>query len=321
MTADSISYNHSTNRSIEKKATFLSIYYGVSNYLGDLGGNSGIGKGFLYDVNFKKRSSFVGFSISKVKKEAVGFRLGYTTGSIAGSDGDAFYTSETDPAYKRYKRNLDFKSKISEWSLLLEIYPLKFLHQTKKAACWSMQPYLIGGIGWFKFNPQGSYVDPITRGDTWVDLQPLSTEGQGMKEYPNQKPYKLTQLNLPYGLGIQYKTGTKTSISFEYIGRKLFTDYLDDVSTTYIDPSLFTTYFNPSDAATAASINNKSNLIDPTNPYQVGDKRGNAKKNDFYYSFNLKVSIQMNKKKIQSIKSMNLPAWQHYKYDNQERCY
>ena len=60
-----MSYNHSTNRSIEKKATFLSIYYGVSNYLGDLGGNSGIGKGFLYDVNFKKRSSFVGFSISK----------------------------------------------------------------------------------------------------------------------------------------------------------------------------------------------------------------------------------------------------------------
>ncbi len=313
-----------TKALIEKKSTFISVSYGLSNYLGDLGGNKGIGKKFIYDNNLKKRTSFVGFSFSHIRKEALGLRLSYTNGEIAGSDQDASFKDQSDDAYTRYKRNLDFKTKISEWSLLFEVYPLKFLHQTKKIFHWNVQPYFLYGFGRFKFNPQGSYFDEIAADYIWVDLHPLRTEGQGMKEYPDRKPYKLTQLNMPYGLGVQYKVGQKTSVGFEFIGRKLFTDYLDDVSTTFIDPRAFENYLSQDDYETAKAVNNKSNLIDPNNPYKAGEQRGNPKYNDFYYSFNIKLSVQINKKRkkvsTQPQPKMNPAKWKHYKYDSTEIC-
>lgn len=308
---------------IEKKSTFISAFYGVSNYLGDLGGNEGVGKKFIFDMNFKQRTSFIGFSISHIRKQALGLRLGYASGNIAGSDQDASFKYKGDDAYYRYKRNLDFKSKISEWSMLIELYPFKFINRNRKLHQINFQPYLLGGVGRFKFNPQGTYYDEISSDYVWIDLQPLSTEGQGMKEYPNSKPYDLTQFNLPYGFGIQYSLGTKTSLAFEFIGRKLFTDYLDDVSTNYIDPNLFANYLSEEDNEIAMAIQNKSNLIDPNNAYKKGDQRGNPKYNDFYYSFNLKLSIQINKRRNKTISSLPTSEdieYKHYKYDQTEMC-
>ena len=37
------------------------------------------------------------------------------------------------------------------------------------------------GVGYFSFNPQAKL------GNRWIDLQPLSTEGQGFPEYPDRK--------------------------------------------------------------------------------------------------------------------------------------
>ena len=284
---------------VQKKATFLSLTHGMSGYLGDLGGNKGAGKGFMKDFNFKKRTSFTGVAFSYLKNEKLGIRLSYTAGRIEGSDQDATFTSQSDPAYLRYKRNLNFRTKISEISLLVEAYPLKFLKTEQKYYHWSFQPYVMLGLGRYKFNPQGTYYDPISGEETWVDLQPLQTEGQGMNEYPDRKYYKLGQINMPYGLGIRYALGKKTSLAFEYVGRKLFTDYLDDVSTNYIDPSLYDDYLGEDDATIAKAIHNKSNLVAPTDAYKTGDKRGNSKRNDFYYSFNLKFSVQINRQRKQ----------------------
>ena len=296
------------------KATFLSFHVGLSNYLGDLGGNSGIGKSFIYDNNLKKNTYFYGLSFSYLKKYSTGIRFSYTFGKIAGSDHDVQYTSQQDPAYNRYKRNLNFQTKISEFALMLETYPLKWFHVSSLVNKSSLQPYLVAGVGRYKFNPQGSYYDDIAEDYVWVDLAPLRTEGQGMSEYPNRKPYKLSQWNLPFGGGLRYSLGQKTSLSFEFIGRKLFTDYLDDVSTTYIDPNTFSNYLTEEDAKVAKLIANKSGDIDPDNPYQSGDVRGNAKNKDFYYSFNVRLSIQLNKKpKAPSFRKI-------YKYDDSEIC-
>lgn len=297
-----------------KKSTYLSFMFGPSNYLGDLGGNEGIGRKFIYDNNFKKRTFFYGFSLAHLRREVVGLRASYVFGQIAGSDFDVYYKSEKDNAYNRYKRNLDFKSKISEGSLMLEVFPFKFFNYHKSIHHWNLQPYLIGGIGIFKFNPQGSYYDEIAEDYVWVDLAPLRTEGQGMKEYPNSKPYKLTQHNFPFGAGLRFETGAKTSISLEFVGRSLATDYLDDVSTNYIDPSLFAKYLNPEDAQLASILSNKSNLIDPDSPYKNGDQRGNAHSNDFYYSFNLKLSIRISKFKVPKFLK------KQYKFDDSEIC-
>lgn len=313
----------SDTTAIPKKSTFLSLYYGVSNYLGDLGGNSGYGKHFIFDNNFKKRTTFVGVSFSYLRKNVAGLRLSYISGKIAGADHDASYKDRMDDAYTRFKRNLDFQTKINEWSLIGELFPLKLLNQKRKAYRWNMQPYLLAGVGRYKFNPQGSYYDEISTDYVWVDLAYLSTEGQGMQEYPDRKPYKLSQWNLPYGFGIRYALGFKTSLSVEYVGRKLFTDYLDDVSTNFIDPTLFSKYLDQEDAEIAQAVNNKSNLIEPNSPYKTGEIRGNPKSNDFYYSFNLKFSIQLNKRKDRP--APDLPKKEptkgkQYKYDSNEIC-
>lgn len=299
-----------------KKSTHLSLYLGLSNYLGDLGGNEGLGKSFFYDNNLKKRTYFYGFSFTHFRREVLGIRLNYATGKIAGSDQDAQFDNVNDNAYTRYKRNLDFQSRISEGSLLLECYPLKLIKYTHAAHHWNLQPYAVLGLGLYSFNPQGSYFDEIADDYVWVDLKPLRTEGQGMSEYPFRKAYKLTQFNIPFGFGLQYQFSDKTGIGFEFIGRKLYTDYLDDVSQNYIDPKLFDKYLDPEQAQTAKIIHNKSNVIDPDHPYGTGERRGNPNNKDFYYSINLKFSVRISK-----IKDMTQVFRKKvYKYDNSEIC-
>lgn len=280
-----------------KKSTEFSGYFGVSNYLGDLGGNSGFGKKLFYDNNFKKRNFFYGFSVSHYRGEWLGFRFSYIAGKISASDQDVAFTSYTDPAYRRFKRNLDFQTKISEWSFMTECYPFKLFSPNHAVFHFKAQPYVLGGVGRFAFNPQGSYYDEIAEDYLYIDLQPLHTEGQGMAEYPDRKPYSLHQWNMPYGLGVRYLLSRRTSLSFEYVGRKLFTDYLDDVSTTYIDPELFSTYLNPEDAFIAKQVNNKSRLVSPDHYLNPGEDRGCSKHNDFYYSFNLRFSFRISKLK------------------------
>ncbi len=297
-----------------KKSTYLSFNFGPSNYLGDLGGNEGTGRKFIYDNNFKKRTFFYGISLSYLRREALGLRLSYNTGQIAGSDRDVEFKTKNDNAYTRYKRNLDFRSKINEGSLMIELFPFKFINYHKSIHQWNFQPYLIGGIGLFSFNPQGSYFDEIADDYVWVDLKPLRTEGQGMKEYPTRKPYELTQFNIPFGAGFRYEIGNKTSLSFEFIGRHLFTDYLDDVSTNYIDPKNYSSYFTGETLELATILNNKSNLIDPDNPYNAGQQRGNPSYRDYYYSMNVKLSIRISKLKVPNF------LRKHYKYDNNEIC-
>lgn len=297
-----------------KKASVLSFFFGPSNYLGDLGGNSGVGRPFFYDNNFKKRTYFYGISFTKMYRSALGFRFAYSAGRIAGSDLDAAFKDRLDNAYTRYKRNLDFRTTINEASLLLEFYPLKCIYYRYPLHHIPIQPYLLGGIGLFAFNPQGSYFDPIADDYQWVDLHPLRTEGQGMKEIPFRDPYKLTQWNMPFGAGLQFGITPKTSLSLEFVGRRLFTDYLDDVSTFYVDPALFDQYLSPAQAELAKLMNNKSRFIDPDNPYFPGAKRGNPNYRDFYYSINIKLSIRINK--------ITTPTFlkKQYKFDDSEIC-
>ena len=288
---------YSVKDPIQKKATILSFNFGLSNYLGDIGSNSNVTQQFFKNNHFKKQTNMYGVSFTKFWREVIGLRFSYNAGTVAASDSDVPYKNSNDVSYFSYKRNLDFTTKLSEWSAMIEICPFKILNRKKGTFKAALQPYGLLGIGRFKFNPQGTYYDEISQDYLLVDLAPLKTEGQGMAEYADRKPYQLTQINLPFGVGFNYHLGAKTSMSFEFVGRKLFTDYLDDVSTTFIDPTIYRNYFSGEDLEIAQSMTNKSAIIDPNNPYEVGGQRGNSKNNDFYYSFNLKLNIQINKVK------------------------
>ncbi len=157
-----------------------------------------------------------------------------------------------------------------------------------------LRPYGVLGVGVFHFNPQGSLTD-ANGNTTWYYLKPLHTEGEGFAEYPQRKNYSLTQVNIPMGFGAKYYVSDRVSLSMEVLYRKTFTDYIDDVSTTYIDPSLFDKYLTPQNAAIARQISDKVYAI--VNPglarNEPGTQRGDPKQDDAYFNVFMKFAVRI----------------------------
>ena len=257
--------------------------FGVMNCLTDLGGGKGDGKKFIKDLNLGNTcpSGTVYYTVSY--KNAIALRTEATWGVVKAND--AVLKNVKESTSGRYERNLSFRSTIFEASLLAEIHPRFFKHYAKDEKLPRLSPYAAGGVGYFIFNPRTKYQG------AWVDLKPLSTEGQGFKEYPDRKPYKLKQFNFPVGAGIKYKLTDLINLSAEFIYRILNTDYLDDVSTNYIPAALFQNYFSGDQLTQAVALSDRQKELNPTHTTVVGDIRGNSKKNDAYFSFNFKIGI------------------------------
>ena len=119
-----------------------------------------------------------------------------------------------------------------------------------------------------------------------------------MANHPDRKEYNLTQMNLPYGIGVKYFFNDRYNLSFEIVNRITFTDYVDDVSTKYIDAQDFYDYFGAGSATAdiARQMANKSAFANGGNyrpSYGPGSKRGNPNQNDAYYSTTLKFGIRL----------------------------
>lgn len=260
-------------------------------FLGDLGGHAGRGTTFIKDYNMNTTKLAIGAYGAIYPTQWLGFRLSLNYGSIEGSD--QTIKPKGGEEINRLNRNLDFRSKIVEGTLMAEVYPTVFLEEDPDDVFARLRPYGVIGLGIFHFNPQGSYNDPNTGTTYWVDLQPLHTEGQGFPEYPNRKPYKLTQMNIPIGVGIKYFLSENVNLSFEIIHRKTFTDYIDDVSTNYIDPALFYKYLSPQLAPIAVAMSNKA-AGGYSNPnYTKNSKRGNPGNMDAYFTAQFKLGIRL----------------------------
>jgi opacity protein-like surface antigen len=258
------------------------------NCLTDLGGKKGIGKKFIKDLNTGYTHFSGGIFFSASYKNMFSMRLEGTFGQISGDD--KILVGITDIAKQRYNRNQSFRSNISEATLMLEAHPLfifvDWLAKDKTAPRYS--PYVIGGIGYFSFNPQTKV------GNRWVDLQPLHTEGQGFAEYPDRKEYKLNQLMIPLGAGVKYELTPLINVRAEFLYRKTFTDYIDDVSTTYIDPALFSKYLSGGKLTNALAIYDKQRI-----PIAgINGKRGTATNNDGYFTAGIKVSVVIGRDRI-----------------------
>ena len=261
------------------------ITAGPSNFLGDLGGNYGRGTPFLKDNNIQTTKLMVGAYLSYHPSQWLGFRLAVNIGSIEGDD--AIIKPKGGLEESRSRRNSNFKSKIQEVLLVAEIYPTVFFEYEPGDTYHKIRPYGVIGVGGFHFNPQGT--DPAN--GNWVNLKSLHTEGQGFNEYPDRKEYKLTQLNIPMGVGVKYFASETVSVSLEVIHRKTFTDYIDDVSKDYIDPSLFYNYLPLSQAQLAERIANKSGNGNTSGAFGPGQKRGTPTQNDAYFSVGFKLGF------------------------------
>ena len=195
----------------------------------------------------------------------------------------------------RLNRNLNFKSSITEANLLFEVYPTVLFEDQPTDQWGRLRPYGLLGVGVFHFNPMGQYVDPNTSATTWVYLQPLHTEGEGfVAGRPN---YSLTQIEIPMGFGVKYYVSDKVNLGLEFLYRKTFTDYIDDVSTTFVDPAVLAANLPSGTAQIAIAMANKSPLQGiPGSNYNPGDKRGDPTQNDAFFTLALKVGIRFGDK-------------------------
>ncbi len=255
----------------------------IMNCFTDLGGKKDIGQNHFNDFVLSNTEFSGSIFFSANYKNAISLRVEGTLGKVTASDNSLEDIKPT--TYGRYERNLSFKSTITEVMLAVEIHPLFFKKYKEGKKLPRFSPYLVGGIGFFSFNPKA-----LLNGK-WVELKPLSTEGQGFIEYPDRKPYKLKQFNFPLGAGIKYKLSPLYTISFECVSRILNTDYLDDVSTEYIDQRLFAKYFVGENLTNALLLNDRQKEINPAHVTNVGWQRGNSASNDSYFTFNIKMSF------------------------------
>jgi hypothetical protein len=284
-------YSPSFSQEEEKNTTEIGVTVGPMVFLGDLGGHAGKGTTFLKDYNMAETKLSIGGYFTAYPMPWLGLRLSLNYGTIQGSDADIKEKGGDEDT--RYNRNLNFRSTILEGTGMIEFYPTVFLEDDPEDVTGRLRPYGVLGLGMFHFNPQGSYHAP--NGDTyWVDLRPLHTEGEGFAEYPDRKEYSLTQMNIPMGAGIKYYLSDNVNISFEIIHRKTFTDYIDDVSTKYIDPSLFALHLSASQAVIATAMANKSPLATtPGSGYNPGNKRGDPTQKDAYFTAGFKLGIRI----------------------------
>ena len=226
---------------------YAGIFAGSANYKGDLGRTS-----FISNTR-----GVWGFGMFFQLNRRMLIRTEMYSGNVSGTDKfDA----------KTRSRNLNFTSKITEFSLSYE-YILFDLYEYK------VSPYAFIGVGTFKFSPYTK-----NKNGNVVFLAEQSTEGQGF--YKDRKDYKLQQLAIPFGGGMQWALSPTKRIALEVGIRKTFTDYLDDVSTTYIDPALLA----QERGSTAVSLAYRAVELPNALPYPAdGSKRGNPDTKDWYF--------------------------------------
>jgi hypothetical protein len=194
--------------------------------------------------------------------------------------GNAFWgTVKADDEKHNNPRNLSFRSRINEFSLQAEINFLPYF--TGSRTRYRFSPYIFGGVGLFTFNPQAYHYNTLALKGEWVDLAPLSTEGQGLAEYPDIKAYNTTQLCFPFGLGFKYSLNSTFAIGVEWGMRFTTTDYLDDVSGNYINLEVLARERSP----LAAQLSDRSDPLFHTDGTRVnpeGSRRGSSNKRDWY---------------------------------------
>jgi len=262
---------------------------GVSNYLGDIGGREKEARPFLADMKLAK-TRWVETAYVKYRFDPLfGVRMAFNHMRIEGAD-----NLSINPG--RQYRNLSFRNDIFDmeatvhWFIYNSAKPLGIYSRSNVY----MTAYLFAGLGGFHHSPKANYQG------SWVALQPLQTEAV---------EYKKWGYCLPFGAGF-YLTINKRKrshrIGFELNWRYSNTDYLDDISTVYVNPALL-----PSSTSIALSNRNPELESQPegfegnygwhgtdANGEAVNKApRGNKDNKDSFISVNVTYAIALKKNK------------------------
>lgn len=130
------------------------------------------------------------------------------------------YDSDSDNTFERL-RNLSFRSSIIDLSTQMEFNFLPYYHGSPE---YFFTPYAFVGVSVFRFNPTTQDNE-----GNWVELRNIQTEGV---------KYSAISTALNYGIGIRWDLTYELSMDAHVGVRNTSTDYIDDVSTIYVERSL-----------------------------------------------------------------------------------
>jgi hypothetical protein len=209
------------------------VFYGLgaTNFLGELGGADQNGTNFVRDFEILMTRPLGSFGMRYRIIETVSAKAMLSVGMLRGDD------ATTTEMY-RSNRNLNFRAPIVEFSAQIEYSVIREkqghrynLRRVRGLKGFKTNTYFFVGVGGFYFNSQSKYLD-----GKWYNLQPLGTEGQGL--VPTREKYSRFNVCIPFGIGFKYGINRRWNVGLEFGIRKTFTDYIDDVSTTYYDNAM-----------------------------------------------------------------------------------
>lgn len=228
---------------------------GASEYFGDLNDNYG------FRMIMPAAGAFMRIHINPF----IAMRI---TGNVTRVGYDDKFSNN----YYNKRRNLNFKSDIAEATLQAEFNFFRFFTGEQHSR---FTPYLTGGIGAFYYNPYTTY-----KGTKYY-LSPLATEGQS---------YSNLAICFPIGAGIKYWIKPGVNFGVEIANRLTLTDYIDDVSKTYIGADKFPS--DPQNPSPAAALQDRSVEISNDPLGRPGKQRGNSSTYDQYMMIQFNLSFQ-----------------------------
>ena len=241
----------------------LGLFGGGSYYLGDMNtamhfSQTQIAYGVLARFNLNSRWAVkAGYNRGTLKGD-------YTQGAVIANNG------------------LNFQSTLNDITFVAEFNFLEYFTGSKRNY---FTPYIFGGLGFFTFNPKSS---------DGVALQPLGTEGQNIN-FDGRSPYNKWGISIPFGFGFKYSLSERFGLGIEWGMRKTFTDYIDDVSTSYYIPI---EELDPNNVAHVYS--------DPTLSHDSYMQRGDESGFDWFNYFGLSLTYKIN---LRSRLKCNLEGW------------
>ncbi|MCC7303201.1 MAG: hypothetical protein IT233_11225 [Bacteroidia bacterium] len=268
---------------------------GFANILGEMGGKEKTRRDFVSDLKLREtRWDINGFARYKFHPQIL-LKGMITYARLEGAD-----SLSTNPG--RVGRNLHVRNDIFELAITGEFifYEVSDIGRSYRFRN-DLRFYAFAGVGGLYHNPKGKL------NGSWTPLRPMMNEGV--------KYSKITVV-VPTGVGLFFTIKREHRIGWELGWRTMFTDYLDDISTTYKDPSTLSADANAwqqqvyNDYASGYDPNN-TEMENPNNYawdpiLSYGAKRGDPTHNDSYlfttfnYSYVLRGKSRFSKSRYSS---------------------
>ncbi len=244
------------------KSKELSLSAGTAYYIGEINPSKHFGT---------REKLALGIAIRSNLNKRWAIRTGLNYGHIEAFDSDS-------KDLWQQNRNLNFRNKFFEGSVIAELNFFNYQINSKH----NISPYLFWGAAIFRMNPEGMY------NGYWHSLQPAGTEGQGLA---GKDPlYKTTGFTMPMGAGLKCNISGLMGFSIEWGMRKLYTDYFDDISGTYANPTLL----SAARGQLATHLADQSLIQQNNNNASL--QRGDPGRKDLYFFCMASLNIRIDKK-------------------------